>query len=140
MIYIYAYWISTTLLSLLYLTSAGMYVLKTDWVKQQFNELGYPSYLVIPLSFCKALAVCFILSRFNVTLSDFAYAAMTLHLILAFGAHVGIKKSKDALPALIGLLLITVSFTTQNFVRNLPSPNSVGVDEIINLSRGMNHE
>lgn len=127
MISIYTYWISTILLSLLYLTSATMYLLKTDWVKHQFTAFGYPGYLVVPLIFCKAFAVCLILSRFNVVLSDFAYVGMFLHLLLATAAHVGIKKSGEALPAIIGLLLIVLSFTTQNTARSIPSPSRDGV-------------
>ncbi len=132
---IYTYWISTILLSALYLTSATMYLLKTEWVKQQFIAFGYPSYLVIPLIFCKALAVCLILSRFNVVLSDFAYVGMTLHLLLATVAHVGVKKSKEAIPAIVGLLLIAVSFTTQNSARSIPSPNSDDI-ALINYVEG----
>lgn len=36
----YAYWISTALLSLLYLTSAFMYVTKADWVRGFWRSLG----------------------------------------------------------------------------------------------------
>ena len=42
----YLYWISTTLLSLLYLASATMHILKRGSVRQALAELGYPSYLV----------------------------------------------------------------------------------------------
>jgi len=42
----YTYWVSTAILSLLYLTSAYMYVTKGDWVRQALGELGYPAYLV----------------------------------------------------------------------------------------------
>ena len=38
----YVYWISTALLSLLYLTSAVMYITKRNWVRQALGDLGYP--------------------------------------------------------------------------------------------------
>lgn len=132
---VYAYWVSTILLSLLYLASATMYLLKSDWVKIQFKKLGYPSYLIFPLVFCKSLAVVLIFSRFSVVLSDFAYVGMTLHLLLAVAAHVGIKNSREAVPAIMGLLLVVLSFTTQNAARSLPSPNSDGVT-LINYAIG----
>jgi len=42
MIEIYIYWISTTLLSLLYLASATLYLVKREWVRQALADLGYP--------------------------------------------------------------------------------------------------
>ena len=136
---IYTYWISTILLSLLYLASATLYTMKTNWVKEQFTAFGYPSYLVKPLIFCKTLAVIVVISRFNTSLTDFTYAAMTLHLMLAIGAHWGVKKPKEALPAIVGVLLIAASFTTQNAARNLPSANSAGAS-FITETVGKNHE
>jgi formate-dependent phosphoribosylglycinamide formyltransferase (GAR transformylase) len=73
---IYSYWISTALLSLLYLTSAYMYVTKGDWVRQALAELGYPAYLVPLMIVVKVLGPGAILLRFNVPLSDLAYAGM----------------------------------------------------------------
>ncbi|GGA19496.1 DoxX family protein [Dyella nitratireducens] len=121
----YAYWISTALLSLLYLTSATMYIAKREWVRQNLVELGYPGYLVSVLTVVKILAVVAILSRFSVPLSDLAYAGIFYHLLLALLAHVGVRKPGAALPAFVGLVLLTVSFTTQNTARGVPSPHGV---------------
>lgn len=121
----YAYWISTALLSLLYLTSATMYVVKREWVRQNLIEFGYPSYLVSVLTVVKILGVIAILSRVNVPLSDLAYAGIFYHLLLAALAHVGVRKPSAALPAAVGLVLLIVSFTTQNTARDVPSPYGV---------------
>src|SRR5205085_50414 len=43
---VYIYWVSTTLLCLLYLTSTYMYATKGDWVRKALADLGYPAYLV----------------------------------------------------------------------------------------------
>lgn len=118
----YAYWISTALLSLLYLTSATMYIVKREWVRQNLGALGYPGYLVSVLTVVKILAVAAVLWRFSVPLSDLAYAGIFYHLLLALLAHVGVRKPSEAVPALVGLVLLTVSFATQNVARGVPSP------------------
>ncbi|MBP2448108.1 DoxX family protein [Rhizobium leguminosarum] len=119
----YTYWISTALLSLLYLTSATMYLTKGDWVRQALEALGYKvSYLVPLLIIIKILAPVAILSRVSVPLSDLAYAGMFFHLILAALAHAGVRKPVEALPAVLGLVLMITSFVTQNDARDLPSP------------------
>lgn len=119
----YDYWISTTLLALLYLTSAGLYIVKRDWVRQTLAELNYPAPYLVPLMIVvKVLGPLAILSRISVPLSDLAYAGIFFHLLLSGSAHLGVRKPKGALPALIGLVLLVVSFTTQNSARDTPSP------------------
>ncbi|WP_107316623.1 DoxX family protein [Achromobacter xylosoxidans] len=119
----YTYWISTTLLALLYLTSAALYIVKRDWVRQTLAELNYPAPYLVPLMVVvKVLGPLAILSRVSVPLSDLAYAGIFFHLLLSGSAHLGVRKPKGALPAVIGLLLLVVSFTTQNAAREIPSP------------------
>jgi DoxX-like family len=119
---IYIYWISTALLSLLYLTSAYMYATKGDWVRQVLADLGYPAYLVPIMIVVKVLGVVAILSRVSVALSDLAYAGIFYHLLLSGLAHIGVRKPSGALPAVIGLALLAASFVTQNAAREVPSP------------------
>ncbi|MGJ3699478.1 DoxX family protein [Variovorax sp. AFSI2.2] len=118
----YPYWISTTLLSLLYLASAIMYIAKRGWVRRALADLGYPAYLVPILTAVKFLAVAAILSRASVALSDLAYAGMFFHLLLSASAHLGVRKPGGALPAAVGLVLLAASFATQNTARDIPSP------------------
>ena len=118
---IYSYWISTALLSLLYLASATMYIAKRSWVRGALADLGYPGYLVNILTAVKLLAVAAILSRASVALSDLAYAGMLYHLLLSAAAHMGVRKPKEALPAVLGLAMLVTSFATQNTARELPS-------------------
>lgn len=118
----YIYWISTTLLSLLYLISAYLYATKGEWVRKALTDLGYPTYLVPVMVVVKVLGPIAILSRFNVALSDLAYAGIFYHLLLSGLAHLGVHKPKDAVPALVGLLLLITSFLTQNTAREVPSP------------------
>ncbi|WP_333885247.1 hypothetical protein [Sphingobium yanoikuyae] len=41
MVQTYAYWISTAMLSLLYLSSAGLYLARRDYVREVLRGLGY---------------------------------------------------------------------------------------------------
>ncbi|OOG59937.1 DoxX family protein [Rhodanobacter sp. C03] len=123
----YVYWISTALLSLLYLASATTYLAKRAWVVQALADLGYPGYLVPLLTAVKLLAVAAILSRVSVPLSDLAYAGMFYHLLLSALAHLGVRKPRGAVPAVVGVVLLVASFATQNIAREIPSPYAPSV-------------
>ncbi|NVN45098.1 DoxX family protein [Asaia siamensis] len=116
------YWATTLLLSLLYAVSAVTYVAKGTWVRETLGGLGYPVYLVRFLIGVKVAAVIAILARFSPALSDVAYAGMLFHLILSGMAHLGARKPEGATPALVGLVLLAASFSTQNAARTVPSP------------------
>ena len=119
---IYTYWISTALLTLLYLSSAAIYLTKGKWVRQALAGLGYPAYLVPLMIAVKVLGPAAVLSRVNVGLSDLAYAGMFYHLLLAGFAHFAVRKPNEALPAIVGLALLITSFVTQNAARGIASP------------------
>ncbi|WP_037155925.1 DoxX family protein [Rhizobium freirei] len=120
---IITYWISTILLSLLYLSSAFLYLTKATWVRQTLAELNYPAPYLVPLMIVvKVLGPAAILSRISVPLSDLAYTGIFFHLLLSGSAHLGVRKPKGAVPALIGLALLAASFATQNSARDAPSP------------------
>lgn len=119
----FTYWISTILLSLLYLSSAFLYVTKAAWVRQTLAGLNFPAPYLVPLMVVvKVLGPVAILSRVSVPLSDLAYAGIFFHLLLSGSAHLGVRKPKGALPAVIGFALLATSFTTQNAARDVPSP------------------
>lgn len=119
----HAYWLSTALLSVLYLTSAYMYVTRGGWVRQVLAELGYKApYLVPFMIVIKVLGPVAILSRVSVPLSDLAYAGIFFHLLLSGLAHIGVRKPAGTLPAAIGLALLVTSFVTQNDARDIASP------------------
>ncbi len=119
----YTYWISTTLLSLLYVSSALLYVAKAEYVRNAQAELGFSAgYLVPFMAAIKLLAPLVILARFNIALSDLAYAGVFYHLVLSALAHIGVRNPKGAIPAALGLVLLFASFATQNTARPSPSP------------------
>ncbi|WP_106797326.1 DoxX family protein [Rhizobium sp. H4] len=118
----YIYWISTALLSALYLMSATFYLTQSDTVRQLLGQLGFPGYLVPLLISVKLLGVAAILARVSVGLSDLAYSGMFFHLLLALSAHLNASDYAGSVPALLGLGVLVVSFTTQNAARAKPSP------------------
>ncbi|TAY70698.1 DoxX family protein [Rhizobium ruizarguesonis] len=123
MLEFYGYWISTALLSVLYLASAYMYATKKQWVRKALTELGYSANNLVPfMIIVKVLGPVAILSRVSVPLSDLANAGIFFHLLLSGLAHIGVRKPVGALPAAIGLALLITSFMTQNDARDLPSP------------------
>ena len=117
----WVYWAATFLLALMYIGGAGMYLSNIPMVQDLYIQFGYPAYLVPILAGLKLAAAIVILWRFSVALSDLAYAGMFFHLLLAAGAHIGIGDMGFA-PALVGLVLLAVSFLTQNAARRKASP------------------
>lgn len=119
----YLYWAATALLAAMYVAGGLMYLTKTSMVQQMWGTLGYPAYLVPILGVVKLAGAITILWRFSVALSDLAYAGMFFHLLLALSAHLNAGDG-GFVPAVIGLVLVIVSFFTQNSARRVPSPYS----------------
>lgn len=117
-----AYWVSTALLCLIYLGGAAAYIMQRPMVEEGFANFGYPSYLITVLIVAKIAAPLAILSRVSVPLSDLAYAGMFFHLLLAISAHLNAGDG-GFFPASVGLVLLLISFFTQNRARKTPSPN-----------------
>jgi cytochrome b subunit of formate dehydrogenase len=118
----FVYWLSTVLLCAIYATGAFMYLTQRPMVEQGFAFLGYPAYLITMLIVAKIAALLAILTRVSVWLSDLAYAGMLYHLALALSAHLNARDG-GFVPAIIGLVLLVVSFLSQNSGRKLASPN-----------------
>lgn len=105
------HWIFTGLLSALMLMSASMYLFNTEEVMGAFAVFGFPTWIVYPLAFAKILGVLMILTKFNKTLTTFAYAGFLFNALLAFGAHTATGDG-EAGGAIIALVLWIGSFST----------------------------
>jgi DoxX-like family len=116
------YWLSTGLICLLYVAGAIIYLTQRPMVEEGFAFLGYPAYLITVLIVGKIAAPLVILTRVSVRLSDLAYAGIFYHLSLALSAHLNAGDG-GFVPAIIGLVLVTVSFLSQNAGRKVASPN-----------------
>jgi hypothetical protein len=116
------YWISTTLLCLIYLSGAFFYITERPMIEQGMAHFGFPAYIINILIAAKIAAPAAILSRLSVRLNDLAYAGMFYHLLLALSAHLNTGDG-GFVPALVGLALLATSFLTQNAARKTASPN-----------------
>jgi hypothetical protein len=117
------YWAATGLVAFVYLGAGAFYISSHDMVVGMYEGLlKYPTYIIWPLAVLKVVAAVVILWRPSTFLSDFAYAAMFWHLLLAASAHMAAADSPNSLPAIVTLIALLVSFLTQNRVREKKSP------------------
>ncbi|MEO0724320.1 MAG: DoxX family protein [Bacteroidota bacterium] len=103
------FWVSTGLLTLLMLFSAGNYFFKTEMIKGLFEGFGYPSYIVIPLGIAKVLGLIAIWLVPNESLKEWAYAGFFFEIVLAFFAHVMISDGQQ-MGAVIAMVLLLTSY------------------------------
>lgn len=101
------YWVSTCLVCLIFLYSAGMYFSKTEMVQGFFESFNYPEYLVIPLAITKILGVIMILWRKSAWLTEWAYAGFFFDVILASVAHYMVDHGFGLSVLAIPLILIS---------------------------------
>ncbi|NNF00633.1 MAG: DoxX family protein [Pyrinomonadaceae bacterium] len=106
-----AYFVSTALLTLLMLFSAGMYFFNHAEVATIFTSLGYPTYIIYPLAIAKILGLIAIWSNYSRLLRDFAYAGFFYDFVLALSAHLNAGDG-DWAGSVVALVLWTVSFAT----------------------------
>ena len=107
-----AYVVSTGLLTLMMLGSAGMYIFNNAEVVQAFTNLGFPTWIIYPLATAKLLGLVAIWSRKSKTLLNLAYAGFFYNFILASSAHIAVADG-EFFGALMALVLLGVSFFSQ---------------------------
>ena len=99
------YLVFTVLFSLSILAGAGMYFTQYAHVTENFNRLGFPSWLVYPLATAKILGVIGILQKKSTVLREWAYAGFFFNLLLAFSAHLVAKDGEAFGPILVLVFL-----------------------------------
>ena len=103
------YYVSTGLLSLLMLFSAGMYLFNHEAVMHMFTNFGYPTYIIYPYAAAKILGLVAIWFVANKTIKEWAYAGFFFAFILAFFAHVMIGDGEQT-PVLVAMILLITSY------------------------------
>lgn len=105
------FWIATGLLSALLLMSAiYMYIINHETVAvPNFENLGFPTWIIYPLAVAKILGVIAITTRINSKLKEWAYAGFFFNFILALFAHLAISDGEHW-GAVIALVLLIVSY------------------------------
>ena len=103
------YWVATGLLGLFMVGSGIGYFLKTDEVQATFAQLGFPTYLVIPVGIAKILAIVAIVTNLNSTLRGLAYAGLFFEFLIALSAHLN-AADNEYLGAVVALILLITSW------------------------------
>ena len=101
--------ISTGLLTLMMLGSAGMYIVKNEEISKVFESLGYPSYIIIPLAILKVLGLIAIWTNKSKSLKEWAYAGFFFDFVLAFFAHYMVSDGEH-IPALGATVILLISY------------------------------
>ena len=106
------HWIATSIVSLLTLASATTYIIGYDEVRITFMEqLGFPAWLIYPLSVAQFSSVLMLITKFNRTLTEWAYAGLVFNLLLAIGAHVA-ASDQQVFPVSVVFILTMLSYFT----------------------------
>lgn len=99
----------TGILSAMILMGVFQYFFNHEMVKGMFTTLKYPTYLIYPLGFVKALGLIAIWSNKSKILKEWAYAGFTFNLLLGASAHMNINDG-GYYPSLVALTLLIVSY------------------------------
>lgn len=103
------YLVSTGLLSILMLMSAGMYVFNYAEISKVFLSLGFPTFIIYPLAAVKVLGLVAIWTRKSEALKEWAYAGFFFDFTLAFFAHIVVQDG-DQFGALVAMILLGISY------------------------------
>ncbi len=98
------YWIVTALALAIFAFSAIMYLTKTEMVNGFFEELNFPTWLVIPLAVGKIVGIIAVLINKQRWLTEWAYAGFFFDAVLATMAH------HYAGHGVVGLSLLAILF------------------------------
>lgn len=101
-----------TSLIALSMTMSGLAYLTQPAMAQAFTHLGFPSYFRIELGIAKLLGVAALLAPVPARVKEWAYAGFGITLISAFLAHFVVDGPSKAVPPVIMLALLAVSYFT----------------------------
>lgn len=113
----YTYWITTALICMLMLYSAGMYFLNYDMVSGFFKVLNFPTWIIYPLATLKVCGAAMILWRKNKWLMEWAYAGFFFDFLLAAGAHYFNPDDTGWIMPFIAAVILLASYFTGMYVR-----------------------
>lgn len=103
------YWSSTGLLSVIVMMYVGNSIFNHELFSKRFLSLGYPVYIIYPLSIAKLMGLVAIWSNKIKTLKEWAYAGFGFVFILAILAE---AKAHDGeyFSSPLALILLSVSY------------------------------
>lgn len=104
------YWIFTSLLAALMITSVSRYLLDIETFRTNFETLGYNGRIVVPLAIAKILGLLAIISNRIKFLTEWAYAGFLFNFLLALESHIALNDGHFIGP-IIALILLVGSYT-----------------------------
>ncbi len=102
------YLIATSLLTLIMLATIGNSIFNPEFA-MRFGEIGFPTYLIIPLMTAKFLGLIAIWANKSQFLKEWAYSGFFFLFILAMFAEIN-APAPDYLSPPIALILLLTSF------------------------------
>ncbi|MCR9173428.1 MAG: DoxX family protein [bacterium] len=113
-----AHWSVTVLACIIFTLSALTYFFRHDDVSETFEiNFGFPAWLVYPMAVAKIGGVILLLTKFNRSLTEWAYAGFTFMMLLAIGVHAMNRESQIFAPILALTLVIMSYFTWKRMKR-----------------------
>jgi len=95
------------------------YHVLNETITDFFISYNYPTYLIYPLAYLKLVGAIVIITNLYADLKEWVYATYYINMILAFVAH---YVAQDMFwHAVLGLILVPVSYLLSNRVRGYPS-------------------
>ena len=120
------FWTCTGLFAAVAAGSATRQMLDPAWARESFERLGYPVYLIRPLSIAKLLGVAAILTNVSTQLRKLAQAGFFYHLLIALSAHVAAGDPPAMMTgAAAGLVLLLAAYALED-ARYAPRPRQWG--------------
>ena len=103
------YRVVTGIFTLLVLMGASQYFFNHEVVKEMFEQIKFPTYLIYPMGVAKILGIVAIWSNKSKTLKEWAYAGFVFNFLLAISAHVNVGDG-EYFPAIIALVFVVASY------------------------------
>lgn len=96
--------------ALIFLTTGTLYLLQGPLFVRRLYELGYPGYVLGIIGTAKILGASALLTPKLRRLKEWAYAGFVFDLVGAMWSHLVVQGLNKALPLLVPLTLVTVSY------------------------------
>lgn len=122
------YWITTIIVSLLFIMNVFMYLTRDPQIVNGMNHLGYPVYLIDMLAVAKIIAVIILLVPGIPRLKEWAYAGLTIDLVGAAWSHLAIGDSSAMAFIITDTIFLAASYY---FLRRLQQQHSSKVKPAI---------
>ena len=103
------YTVVKVLFSLLVVMGASQYFFNHNMVKDMFEQINFPTYLIYPMGVVKFLGLIAIWTKVPKTIKEWAYAGYLYNFLLAISAHLAVNDGEH-FGAVIALTLLVATY------------------------------